>query len=62
MIYQIGLRRMCCENMSEGVESEGVVTNREFREVLEDRTARYAVDVFKHFAVTVQCGGYYGGR
>ena len=24
MIYQIGLRRMCCENMSEGVESEGV--------------------------------------
>ena len=27
--------------------SEGVVTNREFREVLEDRTARYAVDVFK---------------
>ena len=25
----------------------GVVTNREFREVLEDRTARYAVRVFR---------------
>ena len=54
IICQIGLRRMYCEF---GVRSEGVgggMTNREFREVLEDRTARYAVDVFK-FLRSLSC-------